>query len=74
MGSLFRAKDVLVALRGLQNDLDELGTTPITQDNIVQYLNSYRRILDTVNLLVSSMKDLLIATPPSLQLPQSGID
>jgi len=74
LGSLFRAKDVLVALRGLQNDLDELGTTPITQDNIVQYLNSYRRILDTVNLLVSSMKDLLIATPPSLQLPQSGID
>lgn len=74
LASLFKAKDSLLTLRGLQDDLDLLSKTPIDQDNIVTYLNSYRTILSTVNDLVTSMKDVLIATPPSLQLPQSAID
>jgi multidrug efflux pump subunit AcrA (membrane-fusion protein) len=61
-------------LISLQDDLEDLGKVQITQENIVSYIQSYSAILDAIKTLNEDMKDVLIATVPSQNLPQWAID
>lgn len=69
-----KAEDALNNLITLQEKLDQLANTMITQENLVVYLSSYSDIIRGINTLVTEMKNVLTATVASASLSQAGID
>lgn len=69
-----KAENALRELQSLQDDLDTLSTTTITQDNLVSYLSSYNTIISSMNTLIREMKNVFTATIPSSSLSQVSID
>lgn len=69
-----KAENALRELQWLQDELDILSNTTITQDNLVSYLSSYSAIINSINTTVREIKNVLTATIPSSSLAQAGID
>ncbi len=69
-----RAVLSLESLMRLEEDLVDLSKTQITEQNVVLYIRSYSNILDMIKILNEDMKDVLLATVPSQNLSQAGID
>lgn len=70
----FAAEDQFRTLDWLKTQIASLNSDNITIDNIPTYLTTYKRVIDGVNAMVIKIKAVVLATVPSMQLPQSAID